>query len=192
MHFCLLFISKELPTDDYIFEKLSRFSEYKNQIYDENEKIDIKKYPFTFDALIVGGRYGGMLKYKTEEEDYMFYGKPLNKVKIRSNLFDNLQDYYNEPFALDVISRKIDEVAFIDYLGFREGFIYCDGCRISQILNKEEIDGYCLYDAVTDSAYSRESWDGENYIENKSFENVIKEALELHKEDYLTIIDLHD
>ena len=67
---------------------------------------------------------------------------------------------------------------------------YCQP-KISDIMNMDKIGCFTFMNAEGE-AYSREWWNGSDFIENKDFEQRFKEEIEKSKDMYLTIIDYHD
>lgn len=77
-------------------------------------------------------------------------------------------------------------------LGYRDGYLRVDGCKIKDILNIDDINGFCLVSDSGDS-FSREFYDGKNFIDTeKQYEQKRAEMLEKYKDGFLTIVDIHD
>ena len=208
MHYCLTLITKELPSEEEIGLALERFNEeeiYKD-IEDENGNITclydgltkqekMEKYPFTWDWWQVGGRYGGRIKYKIQEDDYKFYNHNICNKKFKSQFFDDIQKYYQSPFGRSIKTNEIDECDFVQYLGLCDDFIYCDGAKIQDIQNIEHIKddfGYCIYDSINDIAYARKVWNGDTYIETENYAEKVRNIIENNADGFLTIIDIHN
>ena len=202
MHACLVLITKNLPTNEDISNYLARFDEENLYKEDENgvslyQQLTTKelkeKYPFQWDCWQVGGRYGGRIKYKLEEEDYRYLDHNINMKKIRSNFYDKIQERYDDPFS-KAFNKEVDECEFVNYIGRRDNILYCDGAKISTIQNIEEIKNdfdYCLYDAINDVAIAREYWDKNEWKNNGNFQSQMKEIIEKNTGAFLTIIDIH-
>lgn len=205
MHYCLVLVTKDLPTDEHIGKVLEKFDNKKlyeevsdgvtlfDTLTTEEKKL---RYPFSYDYWQVGGRYGGYIKYKLQEDDYKFYNHNINMKKVRSKLYDKLQENYKDRIAM-VFGYEVDECDFVNYLGLHDKFLYCDGAKISQIQNIEEIKndfGCYIYDAVNDIAYAREYWVGgeEGWQKNEDYQRQMREIIENNADGFLTIIDLHD
>ena len=208
MHYCLILITKELPNEEDINKVLSRFNseELYKDIKDENGNITclantmtkeerFEKYPFTWDWWQVGGRYGGNIKYKMQEDDYKFYNHNICNKKYKSKFFENMQKYYQRPLGRDLRTNEIDECDFISYLGYNDYFIYCDGAKISDIQNIEHIKddfGFCIYDSINDVGYAREVYVGGGFVKTENYQDKVRNIIENNKDSFLTIIDLHD
>lgn len=208
MHYCLTLITKELPSEEELYSVLKKFNDeelYKD-IEDENGNITcladtmtkeeiMEKYPFTWDWWQVGGRYGGHIKYKMQEEDYKYYNHNICNKKYKSEFFDDLQKHYQDRWKRNLKTNELDECDFVQYLGFNDDIIYCDGAKISDIQNIDHIKddfGYCIYDSINDIAYARKVWNGDTYIETENYQEKVKNIIENNADGFLTIIDLHD
>lgn len=78
-------------------------------------------------------------------------------------------------------------------MGANDGFLYVDGAWIADTTNFDEQDCYTFMTADGE-AYSREWWNGDNFIPNPDFEERLKSAKNKAKEEnqFVTIIDYHD
>jgi hypothetical protein len=78
-------------------------------------------------------------------------------------------------------------------MGFRDGFLYVDGAKISDIINTNNISCFGFID-IDGELYVREEWDRKNskFIENINFDEEYKNKLKEYSNYYLTVLDIHD
>lgn len=86
-----------------------------------------------------------------------------------------------------------NEERYLCSMGANDGFLYVDGAWIADTTNFDEQDCYTFMTADGE-AYSREWWNGDNFIPNPDFEERLKSAKNKAKEEnqFVTIIDYHD
>ena len=192
MHYCLMFLSKDFPTDDVINAALKPFSDdvvYKDADEDGTNIV----YPaFTWDWWQVGGRYNGKLKLKydlnddTSEYRWMFTARePRIKRLFRSYLLEAFMETKKSPFFF--------EDDYLSSMGARDGYLYVDGGKIVDMLNfKEECTKCFCYLDTDGNAYARRTWSNHEWVEDAAFEDKVKAACENRTDGYVTIIDLHD
>ena len=185
MHYCLHLFTRELPKEREIRSLLFPFSD--EFVYRDDDK-PIKYPAFTYDYYVIGGRYAGGLKLLVDKEDekynWRFYDKDgrnnrlyisslLTEMREKSNhLWYSEEDYYN-------------------YMGFRDGFLYVDGAKISDIKKITEANCYCCL-SDNGKAYARITWNGKDFIKDENFDTEYMDLLEEYKDGFLTIFDIHD
>ena len=197
MHYAVILITKTILDNNKIKKTIQKFNEEDLFREDEDgkclaEKLSreeyIKRYPFSWDSFTIGGRYGGHVKYKMQDDDYAYYGCNLNGKTIKSGLFDNMKKHYKDFFG------EFNETDCVRYIGFNDEFIYCDGAEISKIENIDKFKdfGCYVYDAINDVAYGRELWNGNEWIENNKYPEQLKTIIENNKNAFLTVLDIHN
>lgn len=185
MHYCLMLFTKEFPTKQDIENIMSKYHD--DAVYSDDEEKEIDYPQFTYDWYQIGGRYNGSVKLKVDKENEMYRWKfserkPRNGRLFWSYLLNDMQEnkksFYNEE----------------DYfcsMGFNDGFLYVDGAKISDVLNFEGLNCYTFI-GFDGEAYSREWWNGDEFIKNDDFDERLKAEKEKSKDGYVTIIDYHD
>ena len=191
MHYCLMFLSNEFPTDAVIEKALKPFnSEDFWALHEDDENCE--RPVFTWDWWQVGGRYNGRLKLKfdlndeTSEYRWMFMARePRTKRLFRSYLLEAFMDSKKSPFFF--------EDDYLSSMGTRDGYLYIDGGKITDLLNfKEECTKCFCYLDTDGNAYARRTWSNHEWVEDAAFEDKVKAACENKTDGYVTIIDLHD
>ena len=191
MHYCLMLLTNDFPTDAVIEKALEPYnSETWWKKYDETK--DDSDHPlFTWDYWQVGGRYNGKLKLRYDHNDdsseyrWMFMAlEPRVGRLYRSYLLETVHKL-NRPIFI--------EDDYLNSVGARDGYVYVDGGKIADMLNfaDEYSRCYCAIDA-DGSAYARERWDGNNWIDDTEFEDKIKAVCENKTDGYVVFIDIHD
>ena len=195
MHYCCLLITKEIPTKEDIDKIMEPYKEC-DEMYEKKEKMSgeeiSKAYPFTWDYYLIGGRYGGYIKYKFEGDDYKFYNHNLNHKKILSKLFDDLNKNYQDRLAKLLEKNEVDEAEFVEYLGYRDKFIYCDGSYISKCDLPADLRGYVCIDSIRNKVYAREVWNGSEWIKDKDYDNKVAQTIQNSQEGFITVLDFHN
>lgn len=203
MHYCVYLFTKELPNDEQIQKIMYPYSEYaveNEKAVDPDSKVDI-----SWDSWDVGGRYGGLLKLKCldKEDDvyrWNFYvDTPRAGRLFRCRFLENLLNVAKENGRLMLLNGFCGfndiEGHFFDYSGIRDGYVYVDGCKISDLLPSKEVmgGGYGFVDDVFGKQSTRSFWDREMLLltDNPEYENELKDAFDRNKDGYLTILDLH-
>lgn len=185
MHYCLHLFTKELPKKGYISGLLLPFSD--EVVYRGDDK-PIEYPAFTYDYFVIGGRYAGGLKLLVDKEDekynWIFCGKDgrNNRLYI-SSLLTEMREKSNRLLFL--------EEDYYNYMGYRDGFLYVDGAKISDIEKITEPNCYCCL-SDNGKAYARESWNGSDLIKDENFETEYMELLSEYEDGFLTILDIHD
>lgn len=193
MHYCIYLFTKDLPSNEQIQKIMDPYSEYNPNQVDSDIGCD---------SWIVGGRYGGMLKLRCSEEDetykWCFYvDTPRAGRLFRCEFFENLLRIYRDrglPTSVFYSFNGIED-DFLMHGGMRDGYIYVDGCKISDLYNSEELidHGYGFIDDTFGKQSTRSHWDRKtrSFINNQEYENELKAAFERNKDGYITILDLH-
>lgn len=186
MHICIYLFTKNLPTDEEIEEIMAPYSEYAEK---ESPYPDIQ-----WDGWVVGGRYGGLLKLKDDSDDedskykwYYYIDEPRSGRLFRSEMLENLIRMCRElksSIYYGFYGFNHIENTMFNYCGLRDGYVYVDGCKISDLYNPEEVQehGYGFIDAPFNQQRTRK---------DPEYDNALKEAFERNRDHYLTILDLH-
>jgi hypothetical protein len=165
---------------------------YFDEVCEENEE-NIEKPKLLWDYYIIGGRYCGLLKLKVEtekENEYDWnYLVSFNKGPRCGRLFHSSILKH----LLEKKSYYTVEEDYFNYMGFRDGFLYVDGAKISDIININNISCFGFID-IDGEPYVREEWDSKNskFIENINFDEEYKNKLKEYSNYYLTVLDIHD
>lgn len=187
MHYCCALFSKEFLTDTIIYKILTPFSEY-------NEERPCEYPAFLWDGYRIGGRYNGLLKLSTKKDPDKYewnycISKPRAGRLFRSYVLEQIIP--NNDVGSFYSFASSEETCFRS-LGFRDGFLYVDGAKISDIINVDDlINCYCFVD-IDGNDYAREYWDGKHFTKNDDFEELIKTAIKNSEDYYVCIVDLHD
>lgn len=185
MHYCLMLFTKEFPTKEKIDNMMKKYT------WGNNHSENHDEYPqFTYDWYQIGGRYNGNIKLKfvLEDEKYrwQYYARePRNGRLFWSFLLNDMQQHMK--------NLLYDEGEYLCSMGANDGFLYVDGAWIVDIINFEEQDCYTFM-TNEGEAYSREWWNGDDFISNDDFEEKLKAAKDKVQEEdqFVTIIDYHD
>lgn len=189
MHQCCVVFSKEFPTDNVLKKMLEPFDEA--DVFAQPEET--RKYPaFTWDWYQIGGRYNGALKLSVTGNDdlyeWEYYAKePRSGRLFRSLLLETMRKKHTYGFY-------DSEENYYASLGFRDGFLYVDGGKISDIINVDDLaDCFCFVD-VYGVGHARAYWDGNDYtrLSDEVFERLFKTAVEENGDGYICVVDLHD
>lgn len=182
MHYCCLVFTETIPDKNKLDEIMNPFNDdkvYFDENGDELEKPNYKS--FSWDWYEVGGRYNARIKMKLNES-YKYLDERLNREYLSMVVSGYMK---GSPFPFD-------EQECYSALGYLDGYLRVDGCKIKDILNIDDIQGFCLVSDSGDSS-SREFYDGENFIDTeKQYEQKRVEMLEKYKDGFLTIVDIHD
>ena len=195
MHYCIAIITEEFPTDDVLRSKLAPYNE--EMFYSQFESEDDEKiYPqFLWDYWIIGGRYGGTLKLKIDEEneeyDWDYFSKvPRSGRLYRSRLLEVWLDP-NSRYSSHTLLPREEEV--YGYLGSDNGYIRVDGCKVKDCLNFEDtVLNTWGFIGKDDAAYSRSYWNGKDIIPDEHYEEKVKAAIADVDDCYVCIVDIHD
>jgi hypothetical protein len=172
MHYCLLLLTKEIPSESDITNILLPYYEY-------NSLKDVT--PFIWDDYSVGGRYGGRIKYRLKPNTYLWSSDKLTDVKIKSNLFDKLNKYYKDEI-MEHFNSEVSEIEFAIYLGARDDIIYCDGAYLDEC-DIGDLTGYYCLNTITNKVITAES---------KRYKASLKRMLNAHPKAFITVIDIHN
>lgn len=159
--------------------------------HDDNARIDKENgiYPqFTWDWYEIGGRYSGQIKMKVDMDNDDYEWKYYAKQRRNGRLF---WSYLLNDFEHQTKYPFYREEDYFNSMGFRDGFMYVDGAKMSDITNINDIGCYTFIDA-NGEAYSREYWNGDNFIANDDFEERLQAQIDKSQDLFLTIIDYHD
>ena len=180
MHYCVLVFTKELPTDEKMITVMAPFEEGE---YEDRTDCPV----FEWDWWQIGGRYGGLLKLKTDDS-FNYYARESREGRQFISAF--LKTYL-KGFPGFKQAYECDKV--LVYMGLNEGFIYCDGAKVSDVMNIDEIEGYVAID-TDGKAIARSSWDyeKEKFIDNPNYEEEVAKMKERNRDNFITIVDIHD
>lgn len=191
MHFCIYLFTKNLPTDEEIEEIMTPYSEYAAK---ESPDPDIQ-----WDWYEIGGRYGGLLKLKTDSDDdkykwHFYINEPKAGRLFRCRPLENLLRMcksFRSSMEYGFYSSDHIEGTMFDYFGIRDGYIRVDGCKISDLYNLEDVScGGCGFiDAPFNLQVSKYTHFFKD--EKPDYEDLLKAAFERNRDHYLTILDLH-
>ncbi len=156
--------------------------------YKDDNVEDLSSSVFTWDYWVIGGRYGGRIKLKVDMEDEEYGWKFYSSEPREGRLFHSL-------LLAEIRKRfpryRSEEEDWFVYLGVRDNYLCVDGAKIKDIINLEELGCYVCID-TDGKAIARESWNGENFIEDKDFDKKYEEILSKSKDYFLTTLDIHD
>lgn len=192
MHYCLVLFTKDFPTKEKIEEIMMPYCE-DNAKYDEVTEERIGERPmFEWDWYQIGGRYSGRLKLKVDEDnemyDWQYVAKnPRNGRLFWSYLLSKIEERYKNTRDYFMYSEE----DYFASMGYRDGYLYVDGAKSSDVLNLDDLGCYSFISS-DGSAYTRQHWNGKELIENKDFDDRFKSELDKSKDMYVTVIDYHD
>lgn len=84
---------------------------------------------------------------------------------------------------------EYDELDNLVYMGLNENILYVDGAYTKDILNLD-ITNNCFVIDSDRTLYSRELWDGNNWITDQQYDEKVKK-IDLQSK-FITVIDMHD
>lgn len=192
MHYCLILFTSDFPTKEKIEEIMSPYDEGNAQ-YDDVTETRIGEPPmFEWDWYQIGGRYSGQLKLKVDEAnetyDWRYVAKqPRNGRLFWSYLLTKIEERYKNTRDYFMYSEE----NYFTSMGYRDGYLYVDGAKASDVLNLEDLGCYTFIGS-DGNAYTRQHWNGKELIENKDFDERFKSELDKSKDMYVTVIDYHD
>lgn len=192
MHYCVLLITKEFPSEDKIAEIMQPYC-WANIGRDENDGGIISYPVFTYDWYSIGGRYNGSLKLKINKNDeYYRWGyyarEDRNKRLFYSTLLSDMKNFCKKGNTPSWMYREED---YFNSMGYRDGFLYVDGARIDDLLNFEEQNCYVCID-VNGNAIARESWNGDTFVKDEHFDEKLEVIKRKSKGMFVTVLDIHD
>lgn len=173
MHYKGYIITKEFPTNDILENILEK--------YRENDSDEIQ--PFSWDWYEIGGRYGGSLKIKfnpEENEDNYYCFRDRNNKYFISQILNEIKNNKE--------NKYYDELDYLKYMGLREDILYVDGAYTKDIINFDITDCFAVINE--NEIYIRQSWNGNNFIENENFDKEVNNIDLTNK--FITAIDFHD
>ena len=185
MHYCILVITKDFPTNEVIEQKLAPYYEYAT----DDEAAE--NPPIRYDRWGIGGRYCGMVKLRVDRNvenvyEWAFYAKTPRAGRLyRSMMFEELNNKKPVPW--------FNEECYQPYLGYHDGYLWVDGAKISDVINFEELvtdHGYAFI-GKDDEIFCRNYYNGKEWIDNLDYENQVREATKNVQDCYVTIIDAH-
>lgn len=189
MHYCILVVTKEFPTDKVLGDALKPYR-YDN-CFDEDGKRT-KLPPFTWGWFRIGGRYNGMLKLAIHEEDekykwenYVF--PPRSGRLFRSFLLETVSEYEKKAHTI----YPLVEEYFFRAMGSWDGYIRVDAATVDDIQNMDELGcfGYIDRDG---NASARETWDGDTFVKNDKFDEQFKAVIADSSGCFVCVLDIHD
>jgi len=191
MHYPIYIFTKEFPTDEVIEKVLAP--------YNDDADPDLYTYPgvrpdIQWDWFIIGGRYGGFLKIRCDKDDDEFYqwmmlgGERRAGRLFRSSLLENYSTAFRRRFT------SSEEVCAFLYCGYRDGYIFADGAKVSDLVNFDELThmGYGFIDPANNEDSSHEYFINGKFVENERYDEQLAAAMERNKDGYLTVVDIHD
>ena len=191
MHYCVGVITEQFPTDNVLMEKLAPYNEEK--FYEgtgEDEEIT-KEYPqFMWDFWTVGGRYGGKIKLKIDLEDEEYRWQFYDKEPRSGRLFRHkmLEDMNANPPRM-----FFSEEDYYKYLGEGYEHLRVDGCKIKDAIGFDELVVNCWgFIGRNGEAYSRDHWNGKDFVSDDQYEDKVKAAIKGCDDCYITFVDIHD
>lgn len=203
MHFCIAVITDQFPTDDVLGQKLAPYDEnaFYSQFEDREEieeEIDKAQRPlFMWDYWQIGGRYGGQLKLKIDEKDPEYQWRCYIKEPRAGRLYRSkmIETHFNSKDAYgNRLFRNMEEDTY-RYLGYDDGYIRVDGCRIRDAIDFENtvIDSFGFI-GKDGTVYLREYWDGNDWIEieDEEYEEKVRSAIQGIEDCYACFVDIHD
>ena len=196
MHYCIHLFTKDFPTENDISEIMKPFDEekYFDEVCEENDE-NIEKPKLLWDYYIIGGRYSGLLKLKVETEKENEYDWNY-LISLSPNKGPRCGRLFHSSILKNLLEKKsyyMVEEDYFNYMGFRDGFLYVDGAKISDIINTDDIGCFGFID-IDGELYVREEWDRKNskFIEKINFDKEYENKLKNYYNYYLTVLDIHN
>ena len=194
MHYCVLLLTKEFPTDKVIDRVMEP---YKSEDYyrklDAGE--DVERPMILHDYWQIGGRYNGKFKLRFDHHDdasqyeWMFMAKEPRAGRLfRSYLLEEFEAMFKQAKTLFLF-----EDDYYGSMGCRDGYLYVDGGYIPDLLNVDEECTRCygLID-VDGTAYARERYNGKEWLNVEDFDDKAKGIFAARNDCYVTCLDIHD
>ena len=175
-------------TDEVIEKVLAPFNDEKFYGKPEGERV---RPAFTWDWYSLGGRYGGLIKLRVdmydEKYEWRYIGRePRNGRLFRSALLDTINNRYNSRW-----DAAYYENYHLDYMGFRDAFLYVDAALADDIQNISDMSCYCFVDQ-NGNAFARDYFNEEGFVTNEDFDTQLSNAKENSSGCYICVVDLHD
>lgn len=187
MHFCILVITKEFPSDEVLKNQLKPF--YEDDYYQELEaEANVDRPVFQWDYFKLGGRYGGRLKIDISGENSVKYDLQYYARQKRSGRL--FRAAILEAYDFDDVSfGKPNEINALCYMGLWDDVIFADAAPIQDCKAIPDGFGIVLPDGA---AYARRVWSGDSWDDDPEFDNRRAAALEAHKDCWVSVVDIHD
>lgn len=171
MHFKGHIITNKVPTKERLAKILEKY------FYEtESDK------EFEWDWYTIGGRFGGRIKINfdpNENEDNWYCNHQRNYKYFIIDVLDDIKEK----------AKYYDELDYLLYMGIRDKILYVDGGYTKDMIDFDITDCYVVIDSE-ENLYVRESWNGDNWIEDTEFDNKVKEIDLTDK--FITVIDFHN
>lgn len=181
MHFCIVIITKEFPTDD-VLEKI--LAPYNEEDYFQNPE---ERPAFLWDYWMVGGRYKGRLKLNIAEDnesyEWKYYAsEPRAGRLFRHGLLEAMLEKNGRMFY--------SEEDYYGWMGSNDEFLYVDGGKIAD-MRPIDVRGYMCIDAEG-NLLQRITWNGAEATENTEYDLQVQQAIQNCPEGYICIVDIHE
>ena len=190
MHSCICVITDEFPSLKILEKKMEPYFKYREGDIDESVP------PFKWDGWEIGGRYCGRIKLKIDHEDEMYnwghYVKTPRAGRLyRSLLLENcIEAGKMLPIGNDL--WHCSEERYYSYFGYYDGYLRVDGCRIEDVIDFEKTATSTLgFIGKNGEAYIRKFWNGEKWVDDETYEEKVKEAINNVEDCYITYVDIH-
>lgn len=188
MHYCVLVLTKEFPTDEVIEKAMEPFDE--DKFYKKQEEDPTTPKPvFQWDFWKLGGRYGALLKIDVSEDKFDKYELKFYAKETRSKRLFRSAILEAANFGTLGIGARFTEENALCYMGTRDSVIYADAAKIEDCIATP--GGWAIV-LPNGEAYARETWDGDNWIKNPSFDELKDAAIAANKDCWISVIDIHD
>lgn len=193
MHYPIYIFTKNFPTDSLLEQIMEPYNE--EHFYKEDSS-NRNRSDISWDYYLLGGRYGGFLKIKCKEDDDYYDWMCFTPEPKAGKLFRSamLEEINRTNSLLKVHYSNVNEIYNFLYSGYRDGYIYADGCRIKDLYNREELikKGYGFIAFEKDISNSRERWINDDLVENEKYEEELSSMMDFYNDGYLTVLDIHD
>ena len=195
MHYACLVITKEFPTEEVISKVVDPFNEesFYEKFSEENPAKESDYPAFLWDYWRVGGRYCGAIKLKVDTKnetpyDWEFYSREPRAGRLyRSEFVEN--QYHISRMVRSYLSFTEEDI--YPYLGFGDGYLRVDGAKISDVLNLSDLGCHQFIDK-DGKGYTRNWWNGKDFIPNPDFDKQLSAALADSADCYICYLDMHD
>ena len=186
MHYCCAIITKEFPTKEVLTASLKPFHE---DVYYDAPEENRARPQIMWDWWQVGGRYNGQLKLRIDKDNdkyqWRFYARAPRAGRLfRSYLLETMKDRITPSWVFA-------EEDFFSSMGWHDGFLYVDGAPVDDVQNLDDVGCYYLIDK-DGNGFGREYFDGDTFVQNEGFDELVKQAIEDGKGCYICIVDLHN
>jgi len=190
MHACICVITDEFPSQNVIEKKMEPYFEYREE--DANESVP----PFTWDGWEIGGRYCGRIKLKIDHEDetynWGFYAKTPRAGRLFRSLFLESCNKVGKMVPIGNELWGFSEERYYSYFGYYDGYLRVDGCRIKDVIDFEKTATSTFgFIGKNGETYAREFWNGEDWVDDETYEEKVKEAINNVEGCYITFVDIH-